>query len=75
MGKPKSTIKRIFVDEAKVSHKCRRNKDHAISKGERRFNVKEGRSVSRYCLDCARVSLQLDIESLKNALNEIDRVS
>jgi hypothetical protein len=49
----KSLIVRTEFDYAKKSHNCRADKDHRIQQGEKRLNVRVGRSWSRYCMTCA----------------------
>ncbi len=49
----KSLIVRTEFDHAKKSHNCRANKDHRIHQGDKRLNVRVGRSWSRYCMTCA----------------------
>ena len=63
----KSLTKNISIDTALRSHKCRYNKNHQITAGTKRLKVKEGRSETHYCIDCAKRFLEVDI----NKLNEI----
>lgn len=49
----KSIVKNVSWDVALQTHKCKRNLNHIIVKGDRRLKVKEGRSESHYCMPCA----------------------
>ena len=64
MGRIKSLLTRVIFDEAKHAHNCQGNSAHRIVKGERRLNVRNGRSWDRYCLNCARAILRTDSEKL-----------
>lgn len=67
----KVLIKRISVDIALHSHKCRYNKQHIIAQGDKRLKVIEGRKQSHYCIDCAKKFVCADIERLQNILSQL----
>jgi hypothetical protein len=54
----KSIVKNVTWDIALQSHKCKRNVKHIIAKGDRRLKIKEGRSESHYCMQCAETILK-----------------
>jgi hypothetical protein len=49
----KTLLLRAEIDVALHSHRCRRNKNHLIARGQRRLKVRAGRSWKHYCLHCA----------------------
>ena len=59
-----STIKNIFIDEAKAAHDCSLNKKHRIRRGDKRLNIKNKRSPKRYCIGCSLSAIIKDIEKL-----------
>lgn len=68
MPRPKSLLKNVQITTAARAHSCKANKSHLISKGDRRLTIKEGQSISNYCLECGRrfVDLSLaDLEAIK----------
>jgi uncharacterized protein YbbK (DUF523 family) len=74
MGRPKSFLPQLIVEQAKSSHNCRFNKKHRITKGQKRLTAKEGRSVLRYCPSCAVGFLRLDIATIQNTIAGLDSV-
>jgi hypothetical protein len=75
MGKPKSLIKNMSIDTAKVSHFCKHNGKHKILKGEKRLKLKVGRSYQHFCTVCAKNFLEIDITKLQNLLIELEKES
>lgn len=67
----KSVTKTIEVNTALRAHKCRFNKRHLIAMGEKRLQVKEGRSEKNYCKECGRKALQAGIDKLTSVLSEL----
>jgi len=53
------------VDIAKRAHNCQGNTRHRIARGDKRLNVRNGRSWDRYCLECAKVIVGRDIAALQ----------
>ena len=74
MGKPKSFLKNISIDTAKLSHFCKHNKKHKINKGDKRLKLKEGRASQHFCIECAKESLTRDINELNTLLTELEKV-
>jgi hypothetical protein len=68
VGRPKSFLPQLIVEQAKNSHNCRFNKKHRITKGQRRLTAKEGRDVLHYCPACALHFLRLDIVTIQNTI-------
>jgi uncharacterized protein YbbK (DUF523 family) len=68
MGRPKSFLPQLTVELAKSSHNCRFNKKHRIAKGQKRLTAKEGRSLLRYCPNCAVGFLRLDIATIESTI-------
>lgn len=66
----KSAIKNISWDIALNSHKCKNNSKHPITKGDRRLKIKEGRSESHYCIQCAKVILDNGLLKIHALINE-----
>jgi predicted lipase len=73
MGKAKSFLKNISIDTAKVSHSCKHNKKHKISKGDKRLKLKEGQASQHFCIECAKESLKKDITELTTLLTELEK--
>ena len=67
----KSLTKTIAVGTALHGHKCRFNKRHIIANGDKRLQVKEGRSEMNYCVECAKKALREGIEKLTSVLSEL----
>jgi hypothetical protein len=67
----KSLTKTIAVGTALHAHKCRFNKDHIIAKGDKRLQVKEGRSQMNYCVQCAKKAVRAGIDKLTSLLSEL----
>lgn len=66
----KSAIKNISWDIALNSHKCKNNAKHSITKGDRRLKIKEGRTESHYCIQCAEVILKNGLSKINSLINE-----
>lgn len=63
---------RAEVDVAKKAHNCQANARHRIERGDKRLNVRNGRSWDRYCLDCATTIVGRDIAALEALARELD---
>lgn len=72
MGRPKSFLPQLIVEDAKSSHNCRFNKAHRIKKGQKRLTAKEGREKLRYCPACAIQFLKLDIQTIQNTIIRLE---
>lgn len=72
MGRAKSFLSTLIVDNAIVSHNCRFNKSHRITKGSKRLTAKEGRGKLRYCTACAIHFLKLDIATIQATIAELE---
>jgi hypothetical protein len=72
VGRPKSFLPQLIVENAKNSHNCRFNKKHRITRGETRLTAKEGREKLRYCPECAIHFLRLDIETIENTIAALE---
>ncbi|MGH6913783.1 MAG: hypothetical protein ACREH3_08770 [Geminicoccales bacterium] len=73
MPRIKSLVTRVEVDVAKKAHNCQGNTRHRIERGDKRLNVRNGRSWDRYCLECARTIASRDIAALEALARELDR--
>lgn len=72
MPRTKSLIASAKVETAKRAHNCRGNRSsHRINRGDKRLNVKEGRSSLLYCLACAKSIVQRDIDRLRELQKEL----
>ena len=71
MSRPKSILKGIEVDVAQRSHNCQHNKNHRIHQGDKRLNIRKGRSWERYCVNCALKTLKCDIEKLQEVVSKL----
>ena len=65
MARIKSLVIRVEVDVAKKAHNCQANARHRIERGDKRLNVRNGRSWDRYCLECASTIVVRDIHALQ----------
>jgi hypothetical protein len=74
VGKTKSFVKNISIDTAKKSHFCKHNKKHKINKGDKRLKLKESRASQYFCIECAKESLNKDINELNTLLTELEKV-
>jgi hypothetical protein len=72
VGRPKSFLPQLIVENAKSSHNCRFNKKHRIVKGQARLTAKEGREILHYCPDCAVNFLRLDIVTIQSTLSDLE---
>ena len=72
MARIKSLVTRVEVDVAKKAHNCQANARHRIERGDKRLNVRNGRSWDRYCLECARNIVQRDIAALEALSRALD---
>ena len=64
MPRIKSLLIRTDVDVAKKAHNCKGNARHRIRRGDRRLKVRNGRSWSHYCLECACNIVRRDVDAL-----------
>lgn len=64
MASIRSLVVRALVDEAGKSHNCQRNAAHRITQGQSRLKVRSGRSWDHYCMECARVIVEKDVQKL-----------
>jgi hypothetical protein len=71
MGKPKSLILSMTVDEALRTHACQHNDKHMVAKGDRRLKIKVGRSHDHYCVDCSRMFIEQSIAKLQRLAAEL----
>lgn len=69
MARVKSLITQTRVDRAKRSHGCQANSNHRIEMGDARLKVKNGRSWDHYCISCAKIILERDMEKLAGLKN------
>ena len=72
MARIKSLVTHVEVDVAKKAHNCQANARHRIERGDKRLNVRNGRSWDRYCLECARNIAQRDIAALEVLARALD---
>jgi hypothetical protein len=72
MGRPKSFVSALLVEQAINSHNCRFNHTHRIRSGEARLTAKEGRAKLRYCASCAVAFMKADIELLQSKIKELE---
>ena len=72
MARIKSLVTQVEVDVAKKAHNCQANARHRIERGDKRLNVRNGRSWDRYCLECARNIAQRDIAALEALARALD---
>jgi hypothetical protein len=68
----RSLLLRVEIDQAKRAHKCQANGRHNFKSGDTRLNVRNGRSWDRYCVDCARKILSVNLESLSKVANALE---
>ncbi len=64
MGRTKSLLIRVQIDEAQKAHNCQANASHRLVKGDKRLKVRNGRSWDHYCASCAAVMFERDIFEL-----------
>lgn len=64
MGRIKSLLIRVEIDEVQKAHNCQANSAHRLVKGDKRLKVRNGRSWDHYCLSCAAVILERDLAEL-----------
>jgi uncharacterized protein YbbK (DUF523 family) len=72
VGRPKSFLPQLIVENAKSSHNCRFNRKHRIAKGQSRLTAKEGREVLHYCPECAIHFLRLDVVTIQSTLSVLE---
>jgi hypothetical protein len=72
MGRAKSFLSTLIVDHAIISHNCRFNRGHRITKGSKRLTAKEGRAKLRYCTVCAIHFLKLDIATIQATIAQLE---
>lgn len=56
-GRFPELLKTSVVERAERTHRCHRDDDHVIRKGDLRMSVSVGRDVRRYCAACAAKAL------------------
>lgn len=71
MGRPKSFVAKLSIDNALSSHNCQHNSAHRIHKGDARLKVRVERSDEHYCLTCAKQFLEMDVEKLQALLRQM----
>ena len=71
MGRRKSFVSMLIVEQALKSHNCRFNQAHRIGRGDVRLTAKEGRAKLRYCAVCAVAFMEADIELLRLKIREL----
>jgi hypothetical protein len=71
MGRRKSFVSTLIVEQAMKSHNCRFNHTHRIGRGEVRLTAREGRAKLRYCAACAVAFMEADIELLRSKIKEL----
>jgi hypothetical protein len=75
MGRPKSFVSTLIVEQAIKSHNCRFNHTHRIASGAARLTAKDGRAKLRYCASCAVAFMKADIELLQAKIKELENAS
>jgi len=73
-GRFPEVLKTATVERAERLHKCHRDDDHVIRKGDLRITLAVGRDVRRYCAACAVVALEkgdAKIATLRAALGAV----
>ena len=60
----KSLIEQVEIDTAGRAHNCQANSRHRIIKGDVRLAVRNGRGWDHYCVNCAKIMIDRDIEKL-----------
>jgi len=71
MGRIKSYVKNISIDIAIRSHSCKHDKKHLIKAGDKRLKLIVNRSEQHFCVECAKKSLEKDIEKINKLLDEL----
>lgn len=69
---PRSLLTRAEVDVAKKAHNCQANARHRIERGDKRFNIRNGRSWDRYCIECAKDIVRRDTANLEDIVRKLD---
>lgn len=67
----KNIVKNASWDVALQSHKCKNNLKHIIAKGDRRLKIKEGRSESHYCMQCAEKIMKSGLLKINKLIDDI----
>jgi hypothetical protein len=62
----KSVVIQVEIDEVKKAHNCQANSRHRLEMGDKRLEVRNGRSWDHYCAACASVIIERDITELKS---------
>jgi hypothetical protein len=65
MGRIKSLLIRVEIDEAQKAHNCQANAAHRLVRGDKRLKVRNGRSWDHYCIPCAATILDRDLAELQ----------
>ncbi len=64
MGKPRSLLLKLEIDQVAKRHSCQHSKTHVLTKGDRRLKVTVGRTDEHYCVPCARKFIQHAMDRL-----------
>jgi hypothetical protein len=72
MARIKSLLTHVELDVALKSHNCQGNPKHRITLGDARLKVRNERGWDHYCLACAKVIVQRDINSLRSVAVQLD---
>jgi hypothetical protein len=75
MGRRKSFVSTLIVEQAVRSHHCRFNHAHRIGSGDTRLMAKEGRAKLRYCISCAVAFMEADIDLLRSKIKELEKAA
>ena len=60
-----SVLKRVEVDEAQATHRCKANETHRVSRGERRLSLHRRNNWEHYCIACGLRIVQENIAELQ----------
>jgi hypothetical protein len=71
MGRHRSFLCQLNVEHAIHSHDCQGKTKHRIHAGDLRLSAKKDRSPEKYCVLCAKESLNRDIGKLQKLLDEL----
>jgi len=65
MGRQKSVLQRLAVDEAERAHDCQHNQTHRLQRGDKRLKVTKDRTPEHFCVTCALKIIETDIAKLQ----------
>jgi len=71
VGRLKSFVQSINIDQAQRAHNCQHNAAHRIEMGDRRLKLRVGRAFEHFCRDCALESLRQDVKRLEALIAEL----